>query len=74
MWNLVSRMSREKPFVQECLSLGVVGGLCGAAKGAADLLLALEEVSVGGLAPVPTCASRKVDEIVSLLLRVPCIK
>lgn len=50
IWNLVSRMSQDKPFVQECLSVGVVGGLCGAAKGAADLLLALEEVGEATIA------------------------
>lgn len=44
LWNLVSRMSQDKEFIQECLALGVVGSLCGAARGAADLLVALEEV------------------------------
>lgn len=44
LWNLVSRMYQDKEFIRDCLDLGVVGGLCGAAKGAADLLVALDEV------------------------------
>lgn len=39
-------MSQDRPFTEECISLGVVGGLCGAAKGAAELLVALAEVRV----------------------------
>lgn len=37
-------MSQDREFIKKCLELGVVAGLCGAAKGAADLLVALEEV------------------------------
>lgn len=44
LWNLVSRMWQDREFVQECLTLGVVGSLCGAARGATDLLGALDEV------------------------------
>lgn len=40
-------MAQDAPFVQECLKSGVVGSLCGAAKGAADLLTALDEVRDG---------------------------
>lgn len=47
LWNLVSRMAQDRPFVNECLKSGVVGGLCGAARGAADLLAALDEVNHG---------------------------
>lgn len=42
--NLVSRMAQDRPLVNECLESGVMAGLCGAARGAADLLAALDEV------------------------------
>ena len=45
-WNIVSNLSQERTFVDESVESGVVGSLCGAAKGAADLLIALDEVSI----------------------------
>lgn len=50
LWNVVSRMAQDKPFVEQCLESGVIGKLCGAARGATDLLAALDMVrSAGGV-------------------------
>lgn len=42
--NLVSRMAAERSFIETCLKSGVVGGLCGAVRGATQLLEVVLEV------------------------------
>ncbi|CAM9140199.1 unnamed protein product [Ascophyllum nodosum] len=43
VWNVISRMVQDRLFMDDCVQSGVVGSLCGAAKGAADLLMATDE-------------------------------
>lgn len=44
IWNIVARMSSDRSLIEACLKSGIVGGLCGAARGASDLLQAFDEV------------------------------
>lgn len=44
IWNLISRMAAERSFIEACLESGVVGGLCGAVRGATQLLEVFLEV------------------------------
>lgn len=45
-WNIISHLSQDRVFIDDSVKSGVVGSLCGAAKGAADLLIALDKVSM----------------------------
>lgn len=44
--SIVANLSQERTFIDDSVKSGVVGSLCGAAKGAADLLIALDEVNI----------------------------